>query len=151
MRSVSLLCLSYLFVLPLYLITGIGDMMDTMRGESFPESISSLTDDGESTLARLIFFIYFLSLFSNGSLNDYLAVIINIIFEDGEINVWGTFKAFIPVSVDMFYFSLKFIIPFIFLDLIVAIVSKFNQQLNLLTFSMPIKSIIALTLLLDYL
>ncbi|MUK39175.1 hypothetical protein GNP82_16610 [Aliivibrio fischeri] len=139
--------LGYLFVLPVHILLGIGDLLDTMRGEGYVDSISSLSDEGESTLAKLFFMYYLTHIMFKDAFFIHIGSIVNILIELKVDPIEYLFDEFLSIYHLYMKEALYFIIPLILVDVSIAFISKLNSNINMLTFSMPIKSILVLYLL----
>lgn len=153
------LFIGYLLTLPFYLLKSVGDIIDIQRGEQFGALINRTTNTPDSTTGRLLlqaFIVYFV--ISNG-----LLFIIETIIYSFSIN--SPFEMFPPMNKETmntvidffsnyFYWVIVLAFPVIFtmlmVDLVLGLVSSFIPQMNTTALSMPIKSVIAIFILMIY-
>ena len=151
--------LGYLFSFPLWMIEGTGNLIDMQRGEQFGSLINPMTKNPSSSISKLIFqgfIVYFIT--ANGFL--YLLKLIFtsfIILPAAELNLkFIPNKAlFVQFFADYFYWILMLAMPVIFamllVDLVLGLLNSFIQQINVTTLGMPIKSMVALIIMVFYL
>ena len=151
--------LSYLLNFPFWVIQNVGNIIDMQRGEQFGSIINQTTNNPSSSIGDLLlqgYIGYFMQI--NGML-FYL----NMIFSSFKIMGIFEFTPRGPLSSLKFYQSFFgsyihwlgiLVIPVIvctfMLDIVLGIIGSFVPSLNITIMAMPIKSIIALFLLLFY-
>lgn len=153
------LLLGFVFSLPLWLIENVGNFIDLQRGEQFGAVVNPTTKNPASSISKLIyqtFIIYFVTMngiifFIKGIYTSFKNLAVNQYIYSYHISV----TIFIELFAHYFYSLIIFALPVIFgmfiLDLALGILSTFIQQINVTVLAMPLKSALALFLLIFYL
>lgn len=151
--------ISYLFSFPFWLIEGAGNVIDLQRGEQFGAQVNPSTKNPSSSISKLLVqtFITYFVVFNGITL--YLQLIFNsfAIYPIGSFFITNPFnkpEIFISTFSDYFYGVGVFVIPVIclllILEVILGLISSFIPQLNVTVLAMPLKSAVALFILLFY-
>ncbi len=148
-----------LFSLPIWLVENIGNLIDAQRGEDFGATVNQITQSPSSSIAKLLaqgFNVYFVT--ANGLLFfiSFIAKSFLVIPQDKlTFNLHASQEIIIHLFSSYFYWLIILALPVIFLmfilEISLGIFSSFIQQLNVTVISMPIKSLVALFILVFYL
>lgn len=152
------LLLSYLISFPLWIMESAGNIIDTQRGEQFAAAINPMTNNQDSSIGKLMvrgFTTYFVNI--NGLLFFLNIVFKSFIILPVEQIIPQHFKieVYINFFSMFFYWAIMLVLPLILLMFILeftmGLISSFIPQLNVTVLSMPLKSAVALWLLIYYL
>lgn len=150
--------IGYLLSLPIWMIEAIGNIIDLQRGEQLGAIVNQLTNNPDSSIAKLIsqvFIVYFVS--CNGLLFmlDVTFKSFTIVGVDKLVPKFTSFAPYIDLFNSYFYWVVILGLPIIsimfLLELILGLISSFIPQLNVTVISMPLKSALALFALILYL
>lgn len=150
--------IGYLLSFPIWLIEAAGNIIDIQRGEQFGAIVNQMTQNPESSIAKLLtntFIAYFV--FANG-----LLYMIDFILNSFTIIGITDFLPRIPSLVNyvnlvnsFFYWAIILALPVIvvmfLMDIILGLISSFIPQMNVTIMSMPLKSGVALFFMIFYL
>jgi type III secretion protein T len=152
--------ISYIISFPFWLIENCSNMIDIQRGEQFGAQMNPMAKAPTSSIAKLIsrtFVAYFVA-------RHGISFICNLLFQSFNVISLNTFKFASPIAHVDFYTTLfetyfksimilamPAIVAMMCFELVLALISSFVPQLNVTILSMPIKSIIALLVLILYL
>lgn len=151
--------ISYIISLPIWLIESIGNIIDIQRGDQFGATINQLTHTQDAAMSSLLvntFTTYFV--LSNGLLfilgvafKSFLIIPVDSLFPLYNLNV----NIYIELFTSYMYWVLLLVLPVIavlfFIDFIFGLIGAFIPKLNITIIAMPIKSIIAISILIFYL
>lgn len=149
--------IGYVFSIPIWLVENVGNIIDIQRGEQFGAQIDPITQNPSSSISKLLNQTFMVYIVSAGG----LALFIKFIFF--SFLSWKPTDYFIPIQAltaclklfsSYFFWMVILSLPVIFLllvvDLVLGLLSSFVQQLNVTILAMPIKSMIALLIVLLY-
>lgn len=150
--------LGFVFSLPLWLIENIGNFIDLQRGEQFGAVVNPSTKNPASSIAKLIyqtFIVYFINMngiifFIKGVYASFKSLAINQYIYSYHLSVNVFIELFSRYFYDLIIFALPVIFAMFILDLALGILSTFIQQINVTVLAMPLKSALALFLLIFY-
>lgn len=147
--------LGFLVGLPLRMLALVGDFIDNQRGAAIAESFNPTTGDQSALLAQFltwIAFVYFLA--KDGLL--YLFRLLTASFELFPVNGWVnldriTGDAMMTILSDFLaifaILALPIMLGMFIAEMALAISSRFAQALNVYALAQPVKSAIALAML----
>lgn len=149
--------LGYLFSIPIWLIENIGNLIDTQRGEQFGAVVNPLTKNPASSISKLLLQGFIAYLASIGGLL-FLIKFLMLSFVNWPPSQFSFasshYAVLIQVFCDYFYslvvLSLPVLLPMYLLELILGIFSSFIPQLNVTVIAMPLKSLLAMVILVIY-
>lgn len=149
--------IGYVFSIPIWLVENVGNIIDIQRGEQFGAQIDPVTQNPSSSLSKLLNQTFMVYLVSAGG----LAIFIKFIFV--SFLSWSPIAYTIPMAAllaslklfcSYFFWIVILTLPVIFLllitDLVLGLLSSFVQQLNVTILAMPIKSAIAIFVVILY-
>jgi type III secretion protein T len=146
----------YLLSLPLWLIENVGNLIDLQRGEQFGAAINRTTQNPSSSISKLLlqgFITYLVSMnwfifFIDTIFGSLKLIQINTLLPTSK---FLTLNDYINFFSGYFYWVVIISLPVIFgmflVDLIFGLVSSFIPQMNVTVLSMPLKSAVALMIL----
>lgn len=150
--------MSYLFSFPLWLVENIGNIIDLQRGEQFGAVVNQLTKDPASSISKLLFqgfMAYFVSVGGIVFFIKLVAMSFLIVAPTDFFPHLVSADVVISAFAQYFYWLVVLALPVVFamylLELILGLFSTFIQQLNVTVLSMPLKSILAIFILIIYL
>jgi type III secretion protein T len=150
--------LGYVMGFPLWLVEASGNLIDMQRGEQLGAIVNQLTNNPDSSLSKLLtqgFIAYFIGangfiFFCNLIIKSFLILPIDKFLLTGNYSL----DEFIGLFSAYFYWVVILALPIITLlfiiDIVMGIVGAFLPQLNITVLSMPIKSAVAMLLLIFY-
>jgi len=148
--------IGYLISLPIWLVENVGNLIDLQRGEQFGAAINRTTQNPSSSLSKLLlqgFITYLVSMnwfifFIDTVFSSLKLIQINTLIPSSG---FLTANDYIHFFSGFFYWVVVISLPVIFgmflLDIIFGLVSSFIPQMNVTILSMPLKSIVALIIL----
>lgn len=150
---------SYLISFPIWMIENVGNLIDLQRGEQFGAIVNQLTKNPSSSIAKLLlqgFITYFV--IANGFLFFFQLVFASFAIIPIDklvfINPLLNSQIYIRFFANYFYWMVVFSLPVLFLmfvmEITLGLISSFVPQLNVTVLSMPLKSAIAIFILIFY-
>lgn len=149
--------IGYVFSIPIWLVENVGNIIDIQRGEQFGAQIDPITQNPSSSISKLLNQTFMVYLVSAGG----LALFIKFIFI--SFLTWSPTVYFIPLKAlltclklfaNYFFWIVILALPVIFLllvlDLVLGLLSSFVQQLNVTILAMPLKSALAILVVIFY-
>ncbi|MFN8770312.1 MAG: type III secretion system export apparatus subunit SctT [Neisseriaceae bacterium] len=159
------LFIGFIFSLPIWLIENVGNFIDMQRGEQFGAIINPMTRQQSSSIAKLLSQGFITYLIAMNGLVFFIKIIFgsfkmfplnNKIFELGmalfsKAIIFELIKMFNQYFYWMVILALPVVLLMFLCEFGVGLFSIFAQQLNVTILVMPIKSVIAMFVLLIYL
>lgn len=150
--------LGFVFSLPLWLIENIGNFIDLQRGEQFGAIVNPTTKNPASSISKLMyqtFIVYFVTMngiifFIKGIYASFVSLHVNSSIYSYHFSADIFIKLFAHYFYSLIIFALPIIFAMFILDLALGILSTFIQQINVTVLAMPLKSGLALFLLIFY-
>ena len=147
-----------IFSFPLWLVENVGNLIDMQRGEQFGAIINQLTKTPSSSISKLLFQGFIVYLIVNGGIFILLKSLFlsyNIIpCFNFNISLAHGLQFYIELFSNYFYWVVVIALPILFAmflaEIILGVMSSFIQQLNVTVIAMPIKSLVAMLLLVFY-
>ncbi|MFN7095254.1 MAG: EscT/YscT/HrcT family type III secretion system export apparatus protein, partial [Burkholderiales bacterium] len=149
--------LSYILGLPFWLIAGVGNIIDLQRGEQLGAVINRTTSTPASSLSKLLlqaFIAYF-------AVTNGLLFFFNLVFKSFKLLPLGSgflmahsMDVYIDTFVSYVYWVVILAAPLmilmLLLDLTLGMIGSLIPQLNVTVLSIPLKSALAILLLIFY-
>lgn len=160
MKEVIVGCvLGFILGLPFWIIKSIGNIIDVIRGEQLGQIMNPGTSEPSSTIANLLdqaFLVYFLC--SNGLIFIVGVCLKSFRWQNPESFVFNktllSENYIISIIQNYMYISVLYAAPIILLliilEIILSLISSFMPNLNVTMLSLPLKSSLALFLLIFY-
>lgn len=148
--------LGFLMGLPLRLLGLVGDFIDNQRGAAIAESFNPTTGDQSALLAQFLTWVAFVYFLAKDGL-QYLFRVLTASFEVFPVNSWFVLEgfqsdAFITLLTDFLsifvILALPIMLGMFIAEMALAISSRFAQALNVFSLAQPVKSAVALGMLL---
>lgn len=149
--------LSYMLAFPIWIIESAGKFIDQQRGEQMGATVNKLTNDPSSSLGALIVQAMLTYIVANQG----FIFICSILFKSFNLLPINAFsmgldkQVIISMFIDYSYYWVILALPVVLLMFVVdftfGLVGSFIPQLNATVVAMPIKSIIAMSILTIYL
>lgn len=149
--------IGYIFSIPIWLVENVGNIIDIQRGEQFGAQIDPVTQNPSSSISKLLNQTFMVYLVSAGG----LALFVKFVFF--SFLTWSPIVYYIPIKAltvslklfaNYFFWIVILALPVIFLllvlDLVLGLLSSFVQQLNVTILAIPLKSALAILILLFY-
>lgn len=151
--------MGYIISIPIWVIEGIGKLIDHQRGENLGASISKLTNNQDSSIGKLLlqsFVTYFIV--ANGFL-FFLEFIYKsfLLFPIDKFTplvdskmLLAYVELFKLMAIWISVLALPVVLIMFLLEMVLGIISTFLPQMNVTILSMPVKSCLAIFVLILY-